>query len=108
MIKAMLTFPLIALAPLAFGQVLEPNLQDDGIWYLQNREVSKGTGSGVSLNGANGDGLMVLKEFTFNNGTIEFEVKGEDVQGGSFVGLAFNIQSEEEYETLYFRPFNFQ
>ncbi|GAA0881107.1 hypothetical protein GCM10009119_40770 [Algoriphagus jejuensis] len=106
--EAITSLLLIALAQVAFGQVLAPNLQDESLWYLQNREVSKNYGNGVILNAAEGDGMMVLQDYTFNSGTIEFEVKGEDRQGASFVGLAFNIQDDTEYETFYFRPFNFQ
>lgn len=99
---------LIVLTPVAFGQVLTPNLRDETLWTLQNREVAKSGENGVALSAGNGDGLMVLKGFYFTDGSIEFEVKGENLHGASFVGLAFNIQGEDEYETFYFRPFNFQ
>lgn len=104
--KAITTLLFLVLAQGAFGQVFQPNLQADALWYVQNREA-KNAETGVALSSAEGDGLMVLKDYDFANGTIEFEVKGEDLQGASFVGLAFNIQSGKEYETLYFRPFNF-
>lgn len=105
--KAILSLFLATAAQLAFAQVLTPNLQDGKLWYVQNREASKIASNGIELDAKEGDGLMVLKDYLFANGSIEFDVKGEDRQGASFVGLAYNIQGEEEYETLYFRPFNF-
>lgn len=62
----------------------------------------------VALNAKLGDGLAILKDASFDVGTIEIELKGEDVQGKSFVGVAFNIQNDSTYEAVYFRPFNFQ
>ena len=35
------------------------------------------------------------------------ELLGENNPGRSFIGLAFNIQDEETFEAVYFRPFNF-
>ncbi|MDR7129890.1 hypothetical protein J2X69_002236 [Algoriphagus sp. 4150] len=106
--NTIISFVLVTLAQVAFAQEFTPNLHDSNLWYVQNREPSKTTTNGIELNAEEGDGMMVLKDFDFKNGSIELDVKGEDKQGASFVGLAFNIQSEYEYETLYFRPFNFQ
>ena len=61
----------------------------------------------VEMNAAEGDGLAVLKEIAFETGTIEVELLGENSPGRSFIGLAFNIQDEETFEAIYFRPFNF-
>lgn len=61
----------------------------------------------VEMNAAEGDGLAVLKEIAFEAGTIELELLGENNPGRSFIGLAFNIQDEENFEAIYFRPFNF-
>ena len=61
----------------------------------------------VEMNAAEGDGLAVLKEIAFETGTIEVELLGENNPGRSFIGLAFNIQDEETFEAIYFRPFNF-
>ncbi|HMF70220.1 MAG TPA: hypothetical protein VK616_02035, partial [Flavitalea sp.] len=32
----------------------------------------------------------------------------ENKPGGSFVGIAFHIEDEKRYESIYFRPFNFK
>ena len=62
----------------------------------------------VILNNEPGDGMAVLEEVNFDIGTIELEMKGENIQQKSFVGIAFNIQNDSTYEAIYFRPFNFQ
>jgi len=52
-------------------------------------------------------GIAVLKNVGFDSGTINIELKGENKPGRSFVGIAFNIQNDSTYESVYFRPFNF-
>ncbi len=61
----------------------------------------------VEMNAAEGDGLGMLKKIEFETGTIEVDLLGENSPGRSFIGIAFNIQDEETYEAIYFRPFNF-
>ena len=61
----------------------------------------------VEMNAAEGDGLGILKQIAFETGTIEVELLGENNPGRSFIGLAFNIEDEETFEAIYFRPFNF-
>jgi hypothetical protein len=61
----------------------------------------------VEMNAAEGDGLGILKQIAFETGTIEVELLGENNPGRSFIGIAFNIQDEETFEAIYFRPFNF-
>ena len=43
----------------------------------------------------------------FENGKVEIDLLGENNPGKSFIGIAFNIQDEDTYEVVYFRPFNF-
>lgn len=52
--------------------------------------------------------MAILKNVKFSNGTIYLELKGENNLGKSFVGIAFNIQNDSTYESIYFRPFNFE
>ena len=61
----------------------------------------------VEMNAAEGDGLGILKQIAFETGTIEVELLGENNPGKSFIGIAFNVQDEETFEAIYFRPFNF-
>jgi len=76
-----------------------------------NRSVSRfsdGTRKGLRLNESPGDGVAYLRGIEFGNGTIEFDVKGKDVQGQSFVGVAFHGVDGTTYDAIYFRPFNFR
>ena len=61
----------------------------------------------VEMNAYNSDGLGILEDITFTEGIIEVELLGENDPGKSFIGIAFNIQDNETYEAVYFRPFNF-
>ena len=49
-----------------------------------------------------------FQEPPFTEGTIELDVRGEDVQEQSFVGVAWNVQNDSTYEAVYLRPFNFR
>lgn len=62
----------------------------------------------IALNNKKGDGIAIIKNLEFDQGTIEVELKGENNPGRSFVGIAFNIQNDSTYEAVYFRPFNFK
>jgi len=76
-----------------------------------NRSVSSlsdGTKKGLRLSESPGDGVAYLRGVQFGNGTIEFDVKGKDVQGQSFVGVAFHGVDGTTYDAIYFRPFNFR
>lgn len=56
-----------------------------------------------------GDGLARLEGLSFTTGEIECDLLGRSVPvQGSFLGLAFGVQSQEAYEAVYFRPFNFR
>jgi hypothetical protein len=63
---------------------------------------------GIQLNEKEGEGLVWLKQTSFSNGTIEFDARGKDVQGQSFVGVAFNGIDNTTYDAIYLRPFNFK
>jgi hypothetical protein len=63
---------------------------------------------GVRLSESPGDGVAYLEGVEFADGAIEFDVRGKDVQGRSFVGVAFHGLDEKTYDAIYFRPFNFK
>ena len=76
-----------------------------------NRSVSSlsdGTRKGLRLSSSPGDGVAYLRGTEFGNGTIEVDIKGKDVQGQSFVGIAFHGVDSTTYDAIYFRPFNFR
>lgn len=62
---------------------------------------------GVRLSQEREEGLAWLKGVKFSEGTIEFDVRGQDVFQQSFVGVAFHAQNDSTYDAIYFRPFNF-
>jgi hypothetical protein len=69
---------------------------------------SDGARKGVRLSEAEGDGVAYLQGFEYGNCTIDCDIKGRDLQGQSFVGIAFHGIDEKTYDGVYFRPFNFK
>jgi hypothetical protein len=49
-----------------------------------------------------------LKDVTFTNGRIDIDLRGKNIPGQSFIGVAFSAKNDSDYECLYFRPFNFE
>ncbi len=49
-----------------------------------------------------------LKSVAFTNGQIDIDLRGKNIPGQSFIGVAFSAQNDSDYECLYFRPFNFE
>ncbi|HTF19752.1 MAG TPA: family 16 glycoside hydrolase [Chryseolinea sp.] len=86
------------------------DLRDVKQFTVENRKIESVIENGrqvLKLSEAPGDGLAIVNDMTFENGTIEFDVKGRNVMQQSFVGLAFHVQDRSTYEAVYFRPFNF-
>jgi hypothetical protein len=52
-------------------------------------------------------GIAWLKDVSFTNGRIDIELRGKNIPGQSFIGVAFSAQDDSDYECVYFRPFNF-
>jgi hypothetical protein len=75
-----------------------------------NREAAKvqGRNDGVQLTERAGNGLAWIEGTDLADGTIELDVRGRDVQGQSFVGIAFHGKDDKTYEGVYVRPFNFR
>jgi len=61
----------------------------------------------IELNAENSSGIGIIEDLEFEQGIIEIELLGENNPGKSFIGIAFNIQNDQTYEAVYFRPFNF-
>jgi len=81
-------------------------VENSDLWTLHNREVK--AESIIYLNSKPNDGLLWIKEPVFTNGKIDLDIKGKDVKGKSFVGIAFHGQDSSTYDAIYFRPFNFK
>lgn len=61
-----------------------------------------------SMNTSQKSAILWLNNINFKNGIIELEIKGKDVRGQSFVGIAFHALDNDHYDAVYFRPFNFR
>ncbi len=82
----------------------------EGAIEVYNRELSlidEPAHAGIRLSKARGEGIAWLKGEEFSNGTIEFEVRGEDVKQRSFVGIAFHGANDSTFDAIYLRPFQF-
>jgi len=83
-----------------------------GGWQLFNRTIETRSEGGREFLAFVGDpdtvGLAWSPALAFSDGEIEFDVRGRDIFGHSFVGLAFHITSETAFDAVYLRPFNFQ
>ncbi len=97
-----------------FAQTITPELSKIGnnkTWKIFNRSVATGFAENqntIHFDARQGDGIAIFQDLEFENGTIEFDVKGKDVLQQSFVGVAFHIQNDSTFNAVYFRPFNFK
>jgi hypothetical protein len=62
----------------------------------------------VRVNSDAPPGLVWVTGSDFGEGTIEIDVRGRDLYQQSFLGVAFHGTSDESYEEVYLRPFNFR
>lgn len=80
-------------------------------WKVVNRSLTAfedGGRKAVRLDERAGQGIAWLEGALFAEGTIEFDVRGQDVEQRSFVGVAFHAADDQIFEAVYFRPFNFR
>lgn len=113
------TFSLLALlcciTILSFSQKQETNnlhkLVKDKKIEVFNRALTvftDGDRKGIRLSKDEGEGVAWIKGIEFSEGTIEFDVRGEDVKQHSFVGIAFHGVDNATFDAVYLRPFNFR
>lgn len=99
---------------IAQENAITPDLEkimDEGEWDVVNREariVKTDDRLSIYLGAQAGDGVAWLRTIEVANGIIEVDLKGTDVRGRSFVGIAFRGIDERTYDAVYFRPFNFR
>jgi len=77
---------------------------------VYNREltlVNEEGYQGIRLSKDYGEGVAWMKGITFSTGTLEFDVRGENLKQHSFVGIAFHGQNDSTYDAVYLRPFHF-
>ncbi|MFH1574298.1 MAG: hypothetical protein ABIG68_09960 [Acidobacteriota bacterium] len=80
-------------------------------WSVVNRGVTAIEDSGrkaVRFDGRPGSGIAWLEGVSFSEGVIEFDVRGQDVEQRSFVGIVFHGVDDNTFDAVYFRPFNFK
>jgi len=93
-----------------YSQTYKPNLQDKAQLSMNGRStknIEVNGWKGLRIEEGDGTSVMILNNIIFGNGTIEFDCKGRNKVGGSFLGIAFHIQNDSTYDVVYFRPFNF-
>jgi hypothetical protein len=76
---------------------------------VYNRDVTVETGdNSLALSQELGEGLVWMNGVSFSTGTLEIDLKGQDLFQHSFVGIAFHAQDDSTFEAIYFRPFQFR
>lgn len=78
---------------------------------VYNREltiVNEEKFNGIRLSKDFGEGVAWIKDLELSEGTVEFDVRGENVKLHSFVGLAFHGLNDSTFDAIYFRPFRFK
>jgi len=108
---------MILLAPAATAQGTRPahlsgGQAPPGGWHLFTRTIELRSEGGRDYVAFVGDpdtvGLAWSPALAFTDGDIEFDVRGRDIPGHSFVGIAFHIADDTSFDAVYLRPFNFQ
>jgi hypothetical protein len=102
---------MVAAAQGGSGQTIDLAAQQkSGALRAVNRAATPLTGDrpGIQVSEAAGNGVVWVEKSEFGLGTIELDVRGRDLQGQSFVGVAFHRQDDTTYEGVYLRPFNFR
>src|SRR5262245_23005149 len=92
-----------------YSQNYKPDLQDKTQLSIKSRSfkyIEENGKKGIKIEQGQGK-VMIFNNIVFRNGTIEFDAKGRNLMGQSFLGLAFHIQNDSTYDAVYFRPFNF-
>ena len=78
---------------------------DTGSLRAVNRDVTVlPDNQGVHVTENPGPGVVWIEGSDFAQGTIEVDVRGRDVPGRSFVGVAFHRQDDNTYDAVYLRP----
>lgn len=81
-----------------------------GVLRPVNRDVAPlaDVADSVRVSSRAGSGIAWVEGSDFADGELSVDVRGKDVLQQSFVGIAFHGTSDEAYEAVYLRPFNFR
>ena len=99
---------IFAFIPINTSYAQESIKASSGNWTTYNGTATFENGTIHLKNKGNGSALLWLNDRSFKNGIVELEVKGKDIRGQSFLGLAFHGLDNTHYDAVYFRPFNFK
>jgi len=76
--------------------------------FTKAKLAKKDSSDAIKITKTDADEIVWLENYTFTNGTIEFDAKGKSAPPqSSFVGIAFRVVDQTTYDAVYFRPFNF-
>jgi hypothetical protein len=111
--RSLLLFAAAFAVSLAHADISKPDLSkysDATIWKLHNRTATDvpDRNQALRLDARENDGIAWLVGSDFRDGTIEFDVRGANKPGQSFVGIALRGADNKTYDSIYFRPFNFK
>lgn len=101
---------LTALA-ISLASVLIAEAAQDESWKVVNRSLTAFEDGGrraVRLDERAGQGIAWLDGSLFAEGSIECDIRGQDVEQKSFLGVVFHAADDRSFEAVYFRPFNFR
>ena len=106
---------LLAVQSVAYGKEivrfdLGDLLRKDGLTVFNRHvePVSDPSRNGLVLSEEYGEGLVWINGVSFSTGTIEVDLKGQNVLQRSFLGIAFRGADDSTFDAIYFRPFHFQ
>lgn len=108
-----LFYVLLSATSLAESKAIDLDVKDllqPESWVVNDRKVifmEDEQEHGIYFPAQAGTGIAWLKDVEFDNGVIEVDLKGQDLKGKSFIGIAFRGADDDTYEAIYFRPFNF-
>jgi hypothetical protein len=108
--QALLLLSVLWITQNSYSQTYNPNLQDKASLSTDARKfkyIEVNGKKGIRIEEGEGNSVMILNDIIFTSGTVEFDCKGRNVIGKSFLGIAFHIQNDSTYDAIYFRPFNF-
>ena len=96
----------------AQGGVIDlAGLARGGELRIENRQVTElvdGSRRGAYVTATEGELPIWIPGVELETGTIELEVKGKNLPGQSFLGVAFAGVNDSTFEGVYVRPFNFR
>lgn len=105
-----ISLPLLGLSQNTQVMDIPKMLKNNG-FNVFNREttaINEQGHMGVRLSKNLGEGVAWVNGVDFSNGTIEFDVRGEDTKQRSFVGFAFHGVDNTTFDAIYLRPFQFR